>query len=87
MKWKNKGHEFDEAYQKMKSKESYYLFGAGDYGTQFVKMFQNEINIICYIDNDKKKQGSIINELECIPFDAVKKEDSIGIIVTMSQSA
>ena len=37
MKWQNKGHEYDEMYKEIEKKKSFYLFGAGDYGTQFVK--------------------------------------------------
>lgn len=86
MKWKNKGHEYDAMYQRMKEKEGFYLFGAGDYGRQFIRIFENEINILGYIDNDKEKQGKLINGKKCYALDEVDVEN-VGIIVTMSQIA
>ena len=43
MKWKNKGHEYDYTYQEISKKNAFYLFGAGDYGTQFLNIFKKEI--------------------------------------------
>ena len=62
MKWKNKGHEFDEMYKNISDKTNFYLFGAGDYGQQFYNMFKNEINIIGYIDNNPEKIGTMVAE-------------------------
>jgi sulfatase maturation enzyme AslB (radical SAM superfamily) len=85
MKWINKGHEFDEMYEKISQKESFYLFGAGDYGKHFCKFFNDEIHILGYIDNDTKKQGTYINNLKCWALDEITLENNIGIILTMSQ--
>lgn len=85
MKWNNKGHEYDGVYQNIQNKEKYYLFGAGDYGKQFLKIFQNEIQIDGYVDNSFEKQNTVINGLKCIAFDEVPRQENIGIIVTMSQ--
>ena len=41
MRWKNKGHEYDEVYRCISAKKGFYLFGCGDYGKQFLKSFQN----------------------------------------------
>ncbi len=89
MKWNNKGHEYDEMYKEISQKKSFYLFGAGDYGRQFINIFNDEIDIKSYIDNAEKKQGTIINNINCISLsDALKEfDDSTGIIVTMSQIA
>ncbi len=87
MKWKNRGHEYDDAYNNMIAKKKYYLFGAGDYGTQFLKIFEQEINIIGYIDNDIKKQGKIINRKKCYGLNEIILEQDQGIIVTMAQWA
>ncbi len=87
MKWKNKGHEFDEMYKEIEKKQSFYMFGAGDYGNQFYNIFKDEILFEGYIDNASQKQGTIINGLKCIPFDDVPNSSDIGIIVTMSQIA
>ena len=60
MKWENRGHEFDLVFQNMEEKRAFYLFGAGDYGRQFLKAFQDQIEIVCFIDNDVKEQKSLI---------------------------
>lgn len=44
MRWKNKGHEYDDVYKQISGKGAFYLlFGADDYGKQFLKDFNNEI--------------------------------------------
>ena len=48
MKWKNRGHEYDHVYQLISKKKSLYLFGAGDYGTQFLHVFKEEFLIKGY---------------------------------------
>lgn len=87
MKWKNKGHEYDDTYQKICEKERFYLFGAGDYGTQFLNIFENEIGIEGYIDNNPDKQGEIINGKACYSMDDIEFTEKKGIIITMSQIA
>ena len=85
MKWKNRGHEYDDMYQNICSKKKFYLFGAGDYGTQFLKIFKDEIQIEGYIDN--KKNGQVINGLKCYALNEIECNDEIGIVLTMSQIA
>ena len=51
MKWMNKGHEYDEMYKNIEKKNRYYLFGAGDYGRQFLRLFKDELDIDGYLDN------------------------------------
>ena len=87
MKWNNKGHEYDKVFEEIQAKKEFYLFGAGDYGNQFFRLFQNEITIKGYIDNNIQKQGTKINELECIALNDMILSDGVGIIVTMSQIA
>lgn len=87
MKWINRGHEYDQAYQRMAEKKSFYLFGAGDYGRQFFKIFSTEIQIKGYIDNDSSKQGQIINGIRCYSLEEVILNNDEGIIITMSQYA
>lgn len=86
MKWKNKGHEFDHVYKNIEAKKSFYLFGAGDYGRQFLHMMKNEIEIKGFIDNSLEKQRTIIDGLACDTFEHIDFQDkSIGIILTVSQ--
>lgn len=87
MKWENKGHEYDCVYHEISCKKYFYLFGAGDYGTQFISLFRDEIQIKGYIDNDVSKQGRVINGKYCCSLDHIRPSDEYGIIVTMSQIA
>ena len=87
MKWKNKGHEYDEVYKEIEQKKSFYMFGAGDYGKQFLNIFKDEIDIKGYIDNNPQKQGSIINGYKCFALNEIMFLKEIGIVVTMSQVA
>lgn len=87
MKWKNRGHEFDSMYKKISEKAGFYLFGAGDYGRQFLDIFGAKIEIKGYIDNDPCKQGKKINGIKCSSMAEIKLTKEEGIIVTMSQIA
>jgi len=87
MKWKNRGHEYDNVYREIENKQSFYLFGAGDYGRQFLHIFETELNIKGYIDNDSQKQGSQINGYLCYSLDQIHLLEDEGIIITMSQIA
>lgn len=87
MKWNKRGHEYDSMYQKITEKNSFYLFGAGDYGSQFLGIFQNEISIKGYIDNNSAKQGKEIQGKYCYSPADIKLQTDEGIIVTMSQIA
>lgn len=87
MKWINRGHEYDQMYKEIEKKKSFYMFGAGDYGKQFVDVFKDEIEISGYIDNDVKKQGKEINGYPCKSLDEVRIDENTGIVITMSQIA
>lgn len=87
MKWKNRGHEYDNMYQNMSEKKNFYLFGAGDYGNQFLNIFDKEIRISGYIDNDVSKQGTEIHGRHCYALEEIDLKPEEGIIVTMSQYA
>lgn len=87
MKWKDRGHEYDDMYQKIREKKHFYLFGAGDYGQQFLHIFEKEIEIKGFIDNDPLKQNTIIHGRQCCFLDKIVLSTDTGIIVTMSQIA
>lgn len=87
MKWTNKGHEYDEMYKNIEKKNRYYLFGAGDYGHQFLAMFKDEINIAGFIDNSVDKIGITIEGIQCYAFNDIDLKDDEAIILTMSQIA
>ena len=87
MKWKSKGHEYDRVYQKINEKKAFYLFGAGDYGKQFIRIFQSEIQIKGYIDNDTSKHGMEVCNRPCYSLEDIELEADEAIIITMSQIA
>ncbi len=87
MKWKSKGHEYDRVYQKINEKKAFYLFGVGDYGKQFIRIFQSEIQIKGYIDNDTSKQGMEVCNRPCYSLEDIELEADEAIIITMSQIA
>ncbi len=85
MKWKNKGHEFDEVYNDMCQKTRFYLLGAGDYGHQFYDLMKGKIAFAGYIDNKPSLDGVLINGLLCEKLSKIKIDKETGIVVTMSQ--
>lgn len=87
MKWKSKGHEYDRVYQEINEKKAFYLFGAGDYGKQFIRIVQSEIQIKGYIDNDPSKQGMEVCNRPCYSLEDIELEADEAIIITMSQIA
>lgn len=87
MKWKNRGHEYDRLYEKIREKKCFYLFGAGDYGQQFLHVFEKEIEIKGFIDNHPLKKGTVIYGKPCFSPEEIALKADEGIIVTMSQIA
>lgn len=85
MRWKNKGHEYDEVYDRIAEKKGFWLFGCGDYGRQFLQSFQDEVSVIGYIDNNPEKQKEPINGKTCMGLDQVSLKEDEGIILAISQ--
>lgn len=85
MKWINKGHEFDDVYEKIKEKRAFYLFGAGEYGEAVYLELKDKVNILGFIDNnvEKQEQGYLGKRVVALS-DIDHKDESIGIIVTVS---
>lgn len=84
MKWNKKGHEYDGMYKEIGSKNSFYIFGAGDYGRIFYEFMKSEITIKSIIDNGDNK---VLDNIECVKLDEIKLQPCEGIIITMSQFA
>ena len=82
MKWSNKGHEYDQMYLNISKKNEFYLFGAGDYGRQFVSAFASEVKIAGFIDNAENKQGTDICGYKCYALDEIKLDEEKAIIVS-----
>ncbi len=87
LKWKNKGHEFDNIYETLRKKSKFYLFGGGDYGRLFFDVVNNEIEILGFIDSDKSKQGSLIKGVPVFAPESIEIDETTAIIVTASQFA
>lgn len=60
MKWKNKGHEFDNL-KPLFEKETIraYIWGAGTFGYAFFDELQENMNIIGFVDSNEEKQGTV----------------------------
>lgn len=87
MKWKNKGHEYDIVYEKIKKLKGIYLLGAGHDGLMVKDILcdrYNSIEILGYIDNDVKKQGTTYQGLMVSALDDVKVEETVGIVVAFA---
>ena len=50
MKWRNKGHEFDNIGEILKKIDNIYIYGAGEYGEQLGRLFQGVGASYTYID-------------------------------------
>lgn len=88
MKWKNKCHEFDKVYDNIKLKNKLYLFGAGRDGEAVLKvinkLFPNDFEILGFIDNDKKKQGTVYCGLSVFsPDDKLFFDSDIAVIISI----
>jgi len=86
MKWSNRGKQFDEVYENILSKKAFMLFGAGEYGHDFIPLIKDEINIQGIYDSNPAKHGKAICGYICRNSKELKdKSENIGIIVTISQ--
>lgn len=85
MKWTNKGHQFDEVAKEILSEESkYYLWGKGAYGLKFYEEFNDEIEIIGFVDINIDKQNNNSDNIPTFNYDVLNSESNIKIIVTCS---
>lgn len=53
--------------------KKYVIFGAGDYGKKALEMLGRE-NVAFFVDNDKNKDGSVVNGLEVKFFSRINKK-------------
>lgn len=87
MKWKNKGHEFDQYAEKLlalNSAKKFYIFGAGNLGRELLPVFQHYECIVAFIDNNTEKQGSKIKGTEVISFEQYMEKKDGQIVIAMS---
>lgn len=84
MKWIHKGHEFDRYWNEIRDIRSVYLFGAGLSGKSVKHLLQDKVELLGFIDNDKNKQGSMVEALPVFGIDAVACDRHTAVIVTTS---
>jgi hypothetical protein len=78
MKWKNKGHEFDDLAEVILDTartKSFYIWGAGYFGDAIFKTLRNDINFIGYIDSDPGKQEKKMNGITIYPPSVLNNAD------------
>ncbi len=56
MRWKNKGHEFDEVGERFKDLERIYIYGTGQFGTEAAVLLKGIGADIAFIDQIKTEQ-------------------------------
>ena len=86
MKWKNKGHEFDESAVEFvdifEQRDSHiYIFGAGLWGEKLAPIFEWYNCFGGYIDNDVQKQLYGVNGRKVISFQTYVESMEKGIII------
>ena len=86
MKWTDKGHQYDAAYQRMSEIEEWYLFGAGDYGKLFLPIIKKECRVLGFIDNDERKQAEGCMGYPVYPAEKIRSlSKRQGVLLTISQ--
>lgn len=91
MKWKKKGHEFDETGSKLASnfqnRKEIYIFGAGKIGTEVQKTFEFYTCFGGFIDNDKEKQLQGVNGSAVISLDEfVETKRNAWIVIAVGNN-
>ena len=84
MKWKNKGHEYDDIAKEIcDERVKYYVWGAGILGESFYRDFKQKIRILAFIDSNVKKQGTKLEDIYILsPEEIDLREDEKIIIAT-----
>ena len=85
MKWKSKGHEFDQVYNRLKSKNKFWLFGAGMYGEAIYEELEKiGVGILGFIDNNELKWHTTYMKKEILPLEEISLKDDEAIVVCVS---
>lgn len=88
MKWKNKGHEFDEYAEKLRSEKAYgkyYIFGAGMVGRDLLSTLGSYGCVSAFIDNDPAKQGTVLEGFAIISLDQYLRRRDGLVLIAASQ--
>lgn len=62
------------------------LFGGGLCGTLTIPLLRNELKLIAVCDNDKRKQGTLIEGLPCVSPDALAQYQNPFVLVSSSKN-
>ena len=65
------------------------IYGVGSYGiSTYYKLVRRGINIICFGDRNTSKQGYVVKDINCIPFEKVLEldKDKTVIVVAIKQN-
>ena len=87
MKWKNKGHEYDDTFEEIKKIKKLYLFGAGHDGNMVYDILENKYNMIPvagFIDNNKDVIGKSKKGKKIFSLDEIEYSEEIGIVVSFA---
>lgn len=87
MKWRKKGHEFDEIGNKFKNIDNVIIYGAGEYGTKCAKMLEGIGANFIFADRVKSQNGKYMGHKVISPdqiTEELKVQNSI-IVLAMGQ--
>lgn len=84
MKWTNRGHEYDAYWNEIRDIRSVYLFGAGLTGKSVKSLLENKLGLMGFIDNDKNKQGRVMEGLPVLRSDEVVCDKHTAVLVTVA---
>lgn len=84
MKWTNKRHELEDCVEELtanlQNRNKYYIFGAGQWGSDLLLLFEAYKQNVIFIDNDLEKQGKKFKGIDVISLDDYLQHKD-GIIV------
>ena len=83
MKWEKRCHEFDSYWDEIKNLKKIYIFGAGLTGQTAYDYLHENIHILGFVDNDKDKQNTFINEVPVISPDEVVGSQDVAVIIAV----
>lgn len=86
MKWRKKGYEFDDIAKNLiqvfdEKQKKLYIFGAGWIGIELKKVFERTHYFAGFIDNDKEKQRTGIDDTKVVSLFEFLKGGKKGLII------
>lgn len=82
MKWKCRGHEFDEFAKTFSADERLWIYGAGEYGKKLYRLLNRLEVQVSFIDGDRQKQlTGCMGEDVISPVELFAKKERVHIII------